>query len=156
MRLEVEYAGQRDEWGLWVTDASFGFFTADGSGRGQAAALNEDGTINSVSNPARLGSVLVLFGTGAGQTVPPSADGEVAGGSLPKPIAPVRATIPGLLPLQVLYAGAAPGQVAGVTQVNVRLPDTLPTPSRYPLSAIPVSVAVGDHESPGPVTVAVR
>ncbi len=32
-----------------------GIFTVDGSGRGQGAILNEDGTLNSPSNPARKG-----------------------------------------------------------------------------------------------------
>ena len=41
-------------------------FTSDASGKGQAAALNQDYSINSASNPAPIGSVVQLFGTGGG------------------------------------------------------------------------------------------
>src|SRR6185369_6032116 len=41
---------------------SLGLFTTDGV---HAAALNQDLTVNSQSNPAMAGSVVSLFGTGA-------------------------------------------------------------------------------------------
>ncbi len=44
-----------------VLKRSLGLFTLDGS---YAAALNQDGTVNSASNPAARGSVISLFGTG--------------------------------------------------------------------------------------------
>jgi hypothetical protein len=50
-------------------------FTADGSGKGQAAALNQDGTLNSVVNPASAASIVTVYGTGLGATVPISKDG---------------------------------------------------------------------------------
>ncbi|MBK7928014.1 MAG: hypothetical protein IPJ98_11130 [Bryobacterales bacterium] len=93
-----------------------------------AAALNEDGTVNSASNPARPGSVVVLFGTGGGATVPPS----VAGGVTPSGLRPleyppiVRDLSGSANELAVEYAGAAPGLVAGVAQINVRLPNPIP------------------------------
>jgi hypothetical protein len=49
-------------------------------------------------------------------------------------------------PLEVLYAGAAPGMVAGVIQINVRLPDRL---SRFSLWAL--RLKVGDVIGPGVV-----
>lgn len=48
-------------------------------------------------------------------------DGKVAYDELPKPLLPVSVQIDGR-PAQVLYAGAAPALVAGVLQVNVRVP----------------------------------
>jgi len=36
-----------------VFDAVPALFTADGTGHGQAAILNQDGTVNSTANPAR-------------------------------------------------------------------------------------------------------
>lgn len=91
-----------------------------------AAALNDDGTVNSASNPARPGSVVVLFGTGGGATVPPS----VAGGVTPLEPRPLEYTPivydASRRELTVEYAGAAPGLLAGVTQINVRLPNPIP------------------------------
>ena len=58
-----------------------GVFTADGSGRGQAAAVNQDGTRNGSAAPAAAGSVLSLYATGEGQTLPAGVDGKAGGGS---------------------------------------------------------------------------
>jgi uncharacterized protein (TIGR03437 family) len=41
-------------------NANPGLFTADGSGSGPAAALNEDQSANSPANPAARGSTVVL------------------------------------------------------------------------------------------------
>jgi len=102
-----------------VTAAVPGLFSADSSGSGQGAILNQDGSVNSASNPADVGSVLVLFGTGEGQTDPMGQDGLLAvGPTLPKPQLPVRVEIAGEAQ-EILYAGAAPQLVAGVIQVNV-------------------------------------
>jgi hypothetical protein len=51
---------------------SLGIFTTDGA---HAAALNQDGTVNSLSNPAPSGSIVSLFGTGA---VWPAGSGDGA------------------------------------------------------------------------------
>ncbi len=81
---------------------------------GTAAALNQDGSVNSPSNPAKLGSIAVIFGTGAGQLNPPGVDGSV--------VNPPTA-IPDLdVGYQTLYAGAAPSLVSGVFQINFLLP----------------------------------
>ena len=96
-------------------------FTVDSSGLGPGAILNQDSTLNSPANPAARGSVVVIFATGAGQTDPPGMDGQVAEGLLPKPILPISVQIGGLN-AEVLYAGAAPGLIAGVLQVNCRVP----------------------------------
>ena len=47
--------------------ASPGIYTVDGSGTGQAYVLNSDGTPNSASNPAKPGSAITIYVTGAGQ-----------------------------------------------------------------------------------------
>jgi uncharacterized protein (TIGR03437 family) len=44
-----------------------GIFTQDSSGRGQAAARNQDGSTNSAANPAKAGEVITLFATGLGR-----------------------------------------------------------------------------------------
>jgi len=127
-----------------------GLFTLDSSGRGPAAALNEDNSLNSASNPAARGSVVVLWGTGEGETNPAGIDGLPATASFPKPLQKVSATVGGL-PAKVEYLGAAPYFVAGVFQTNIRIPEGV-----TPGSAVPVVVKVGDVESPAVVTIAVK
>jgi uncharacterized protein (TIGR03437 family) len=106
------------------------FFTLNGSGSGQAAALNQDGSINSATNPAARGSTIQLFLTGAGQMTPPPADGSIT------PLAPPFATVAlgtSALYGQVVYAGAAPGLVAGAVQINILISAAAPTGSSVSL-----------------------
>jgi uncharacterized protein (TIGR03437 family) len=109
-----------------------GIFTADSSGLDQAAAFNLDGSINGPTHPAAPGSVVSFYITGAGQTNPPLTDGMIATGPA-NLILPVTATIGGQ-PAQVMYAGAAPGIVAGVYQVNAVVPAGLPNGGPLPLT----------------------
>jgi uncharacterized protein (TIGR03437 family) len=122
----------------------------DGSGAGQGAILNQNSTVNSPSNPAAKGSIIIVFATGAGQTDPGGTDGQLAGDPLPIPLLPVSVQIGGL-DAKVLYAGAAPGLVAGVLQVNCVAP--LDSPSGY---AVPIVLSVGKTSSPAGVTVAIK
>ena len=46
--------------------ASPAIFTSNGSGQGQVAAINQDGTINGPANPALNATVVTFFGTGQG------------------------------------------------------------------------------------------
>jgi uncharacterized protein (TIGR03437 family) len=91
------------------------------SSPGIFAITNQDARLNTASNPAAAGSVLILYATGEGQTSPAGVDGNVANSVFPKPILPVTVQIGGRAG-EVLYAGAAPGFVSGVLQVNVRIP----------------------------------
>jgi uncharacterized protein (TIGR03437 family) len=90
---------------------------------GYAAALNEDGTLNSKDNPAKSGSVITVWGTGAGGWAEGTQDGSFNAieplVSLPLSVAADNQQTY----LQVEFAGAAPGMVAGVFQMNVRLPE---------------------------------
>ena len=89
------------------------------------AVLNSDFSINSASNPARAGSIMSLYLTGGGQTVPASTDGEVY--AVPLPLAAATITIQGQNgPLAVTFAGAAPGLADGILQVNFQLPSVKP------------------------------
>jgi uncharacterized protein (TIGR03437 family) len=100
----------------------FGLATADASGFGQGAILNQDGTLNSASNPAAPGSIIVLYGTGAGVTTPALPDGALSlSAPFPVPAAPVTVTIGGEA-AEVLYAGDAPSLATGVLQINARIP----------------------------------
>jgi uncharacterized protein (TIGR03437 family) len=69
--------------------------------------LNQDNTLNSPTNPAQLGSVLQIFGTGM-----PDSGGVFS------------VTIQNRGNLVPLYAGAAPG-LPGLQQVNVAVPADL-------------------------------
>ncbi len=101
-----------------------GVFTFNASGSGTAVALNQDGSVNSATNPAVKGSVVVLFATGEGDTNPPGQDGLIASSDiLREPVLPVALTIGGIS-AQVLYAGASPGNVAGVMEVEAVVPAT--------------------------------
>jgi uncharacterized protein (TIGR03437 family) len=133
-----------------ITDASPALFTYNASGTGPLAAANQDGSVNTAANPAAVGSVMVFYGTGEGQTSPAGVDGQVSASVYPKPVLPVSATIGGL-PATVLYYGAAPGDVAGAFQLNVMIPSGVPTgPS------VPVTFTVGTKTSKPGVTIAVH
>src|SRR6185503_18111449 len=104
-----------------VAPSSPGIFTLGSTGAGFAAALNQDGTINSTSNPAPRGTVISLFSTGEGQTRPGGITGSITGASGAPPKLPVAVSFAGRN-AAVQFAGAAPGLVAGVMQVNVLVP----------------------------------
>jgi trimeric autotransporter adhesin len=133
-----------------VTPSAPGIFTSNQTGAGQVAAINTvDGTLNTAANPVKIGGYISLYATGEGQTAPAGMDGKL--GSTPtRPVLPVSVTVDGM-PATVLYAGGAPGQVAGLMQLNVQIPDGV-QPGGY----VPVVLQVGDASTtPGAVWVAV-
>jgi len=147
VQVQVELLGVRSSpLTLPVRSATPGLFTANSSGQGPAAALNGDLSFNNTSNPAAPGGVVVLYLTGGGQTVPPSSDGVIAMAA-DRTALTVTATIGGQS-AEVLYAGSAPGIVAGVMQVNLRVPAVS--------GAVPVVVTIDGVQSQPNVTVAVR
>jgi uncharacterized protein (TIGR03437 family) len=151
-QMQILFQGQASAaFPVSVLPATPGIFTADASGAGQALAANQDYTINSSTNPAAAGSVIVLYATGGGLTSPLVPDGSVVTTDvLPRPVLPVTASIGGQ-PATVLYAGGAPGIAAGVLQVNVQLPDGLAAGS-----SVPVILTIGGQSSQAGVTIAVR
>lgn len=88
---------------------------------------NQDGSVNSEINPAKSGSVVTFYATGWQSTFSPLADGQVV-------TAANNICFSGLIGVcsvdsfdagfsaAVLYGGAAPGIVAGISQVNLRVP----------------------------------
>ncbi|MGH9558274.1 MAG: hypothetical protein ACRD30_03475 [Bryobacteraceae bacterium] len=100
---------------------------------GQAAAANQDGTVNGPDQPAPAGSAISAYLTGLGSVDNPVADGAPATANpLSYAAATVTATIGGQ-PAQVLFAGLAPG-FAAVFQVNIAIPQL--APGAYPLQVI--------------------
>lgn len=133
-----------------VVAAVPGFFSSNASGTGQGAILNQDFTVNSSSNAADPESIVMLYGTGEGQTDPAGVDGKMAMEKFPAPVTqPITATVGGL-PADVKYAGAAPYMVAGVIQVNVQLPKGLASGSHD------VVVTIGTAKSQAGLKVAVK
>jgi uncharacterized protein (TIGR03437 family) len=149
-RLQIQ---QGERWSLpvelRVADSAPGIFTVGGSGRGQAAATNEDLSPNSAASPAPRGSVITVYGTGEGQTDPPGQDGRVIATDLRQPVLPVAARIAGAA-AEVLYLGSAPGAVSGVFQANIRIPqDVAP-------GVVPLEIQIGTARSASGVTIVVR
>jgi uncharacterized protein (TIGR03437 family) len=157
VQVTVTYQGQTSVPAtIQVFAAAPALFTADGTGTGQAAAINQDGTINSASNPAPTGSVISLYGTGGGQTSPAGVDGQVSTSPLARQSLPVQAYIGQQILLstaQLQYAGPAPGEIAGLMQINVPLPLGLRTGSTVP---VVISVGTSLSSSQSNVTIAVR
>ncbi len=101
-------------------------FTADGSATGQLLMINEDGSLNSKSNPARQGSIVIVYATGLNNTQPALATGAIAPGAAPLAVqSQLQIGSAGFGLGEIVYAGAAPGFVAGLTQINFRLPHSI-------------------------------
>jgi uncharacterized protein (TIGR03437 family) len=136
---------------LPVAEASPSLFTLDASGTGQAAVLNENLTLNGYTNPARIGTVIVLFGTGTGlYKGKANNDGEIVGASLPVPQLPIFARVGGVT-TDIIYVGGAPDIVNGVFQMNVRIPLGAPTGTK-----VPIQLTVGDVSTTASTTVAIQ
>ena len=148
----VQYQGQTSlPVNVSVAFVTPAIFTLDGSGKGQAAAINNtDGSINGAAHPVKIGGYIQFYITGAGPTNPPAVDGQPNAVPLPIPIVtPVTVTIGGQQ-VTPQFVGGAPGAVAGITQVNVQVPSGI-----TPGSAVPVVVTVGNSNSQNGVTIAV-
>ncbi len=128
-----------------VTAATPGVFAEDG----EAAALNEDGARNGSSQGAPAGSVLQLYATGLGALTGTLALGDFAPAQTLLPTAAAVSAEIGGVAAEVLFSGAAPGQIGGVYQVNVRVPVGLAA------GAQPLVLRVGGQAAP-PVRVWLR
>ena len=150
--LQIEYLGVlSNPVTLPVTATTPGIFSLAGSGRGPGAILNaKDESVNTVANPAGRGDWVSIFATGSGVTTPASVDGFLAGSTLAAPDARVSVMIGGL-PCQVNYAGAAPGFVSGLLQINAQIPGGV-----TPGPGVPVQIGIGANTSPVTVTLAVQ
>jgi len=151
-RMRVETRNQTSsELELRVAETSPGVFTINGSGSGQGAVLNQNGTVNGPGNPEQRGNVVVIYATGHGQTNPQGTTGRVlSGDDLRRVVASVIVRIGGR-PAEVLYAGSAPGLVSGALQINARIATDAATGSN-----VPVEILVGGSASQTGVTVAVQ
>lgn len=119
------------DWICSVAASAPAIFTS-GNGTGQAAAINQDGSLNSASNPAARGSIISLYATGQGNG---SASASLTIGNYPA---------------QLLYAGPAPG-FPGLMQINAQIPGGFLGPG---IQAVVFSV--GNAASQSGVTMAIR
>ena len=132
-----------------VVPSAPGLFTSNESGAGQIVAINSDNSINSSTNAAAAGSPFLLFATGEGTTNPPGTDGAITSEFFHSPVLPVSLTIGGKT-ATVVYAGSAPGLVAGVMLVEAIVPAGAGT------GAVPVVLTVGSASSQANATIALK
>ncbi len=148
----AEYRGlQSDTVTLPITPVLPALFTIDASGHGQGAILNQDYTVNGPANPAARGTFVSIYATGEGQTTPAGVDGKLAAQPLPAPQASVKVKIGGVDAVEVPYSGGAPGLLAGLIQINARVPANASTGD-----AVPVVVTFDGVSSQTGATMAVK
>lgn len=124
---------------------------------GQLAALNQDGSVNSSSNPAGPGSIVSIFLTGLGVMTPQLPDGAA-------PPVPVNTTV--VVPqiyvngqlAELLYIGNAPTLVQGLVQINLRLPNPIPPALGLPTGQVYIGLSypplgADEHYAGGAVSV---
>ncbi len=121
-----------------------GVFTLTGTGKGQAAVVNSDGTINGSTNPAGRGSWLSVYGTGFGVFNAVGTTGlKTVGGT-------VTATLGGM-DATVLYAGNTPGATDGLQQFNLQIPAGVTAGT-----AVPIVLTVNGTPTQATATVSVK
>ena len=114
---------------LPLAAVSPGLFT---SPPGYAVAVDQDGTLNSSSNPAQEGQNITLYATGLGPMTPAPADGAIVQPPLPDLTDSVQVVFgygggmngPGPQQGKVISAGPAPFSVAGLYAICVQVPVT--------------------------------
>lgn len=148
--IQVVYQGVRsDATTVPLYDTAPILFTADGSGRGRGAIVNQNGAINAPGSGAARGTVVQIYGAGGGLF-----ERDVLSGSVVDATGRFRATASVFIAgtqADVFYAGPAPGQVAGVFQINAYVPQEI-----VPGSALPITVRIGAGFSQQGVTMAVE
>jgi uncharacterized protein (TIGR03437 family) len=109
---------------------------------GLVSALNQDGSINSPSNPAKPGSVVTVFVSGGGAN--DFADGAMVPMGIYNALTTVWAG--NSRSFEVVFAGDAPGWVAGIMQINLRLPDSLPPGGTLAFTVMIGGVSTGQNQ----------
>jgi uncharacterized protein (TIGR03437 family) len=151
----VRYLGQSSNGiSVNVSTTAPGVFTANSSGTGPGAILNQNGSPNSAANPANRGDTIVVYLTGEGQTSPAGVTGKVTTVSSVPPLTPAPLLLVSVLiggqPANFSFAGEAPGFVSGVMQLNVTVPQSAGS------GAQSIVVSIGGNPSQSGVTVAIQ
>ena len=114
-------------WVFRIDSVSPGLFTANATGSGQVAAINQDNSVNDGTHPAKAGTYISLYATGQGVVDGMPADGQPA---------PTNTLITAQIPnvfingfqvptSDVQFSGLAPGFV-GLWQINAKIPANVP------------------------------
>ena len=94
----------------------------------------------------------MLYGTGEGQTIPPSVEGVRVPVIVPLPQTPFAVVVTiGGQNATVQYAGETPGLLSGLMQINVTVPPTAPVGPN-----VPVVVTINGQSTQANVTVAIQ
>lgn len=125
---------------LRVSSDAPAVFTANATGQGQAAVLNENYTPNAAANPATRGRYVIVYATGQGTQLLDEVSRQLlrlpSGFAAPAQPLYVTAQTPivtiGGVSAPVTFSGLAPGFV-GLWQLNVLLPAHAPTGNAVPL-----------------------
>jgi uncharacterized protein (TIGR03437 family) len=155
-QVQVEYQGlASDPVSIPVVAAKPAIFTAHANGIGPGAIQNQDFGMNTAFSPAQHGSFVIIYATGGGAlpASPDAQEGALATGAVP--ITGVSVRIGGV-DAQVLYAGAAPGEIVGVVQINAVVPAQAPTGSAVPVDFSIAGPNGAKFTSPPGVTLAVN
>lgn len=99
----------------------YAVWIAPSTPRAVSVVLNQDGTVNSSKNPAKSNTAVIVYATGWQANFAALADGQVATTAQDACANQCKVTSgTGSAPAAtVLYGGAAPGIVAGVSQLNL-------------------------------------
>lgn len=124
--VQVIFQGTASAPVLADVQADIAYRSLDGSGAGQAYAINPDGTLNSAQNPAPVGSIVTVQITGIGAIDPNCPEGGIASSATP-------------IPLPSTGLKSVPGAVCGLFQTTVRAA-TYPTTFQLVNSTLTVTV----------------
>jgi len=120
-----------------VAPTAPGLFTLDLSGKNALVAMNADGTLNSLANPAARGSKITFFATGTGVTSPADLDGVVESSNGQVPVTSIGLTIGGQGVVMPSVA-SLPKDVSGVLQIPVTIPANI-----FNTGPVPVVLVAG-------------
>jgi uncharacterized protein (TIGR03437 family) len=151
-QLQLIYNGAASpSFPLSIVPAAPGLFAANQRGTGQGLILNQNGTPNSATSPAAPGSVVVLFGTGAGPLFQGGVAGQIVNTTSLFPLiaGPVSVAIANVS-CQVLYAGSVPGGPQDLFQMNVVVPPGITSGNQ------PVQVSIAGAASQEDLTIAIQ
>src|ERR1035438_6822532 len=135
--IEVRYRGKTAAgFTVPVAPSAPALFTYDSTGRGLAAATDQDHLYNGFTSSAWPGDTVTLFATGIGLVGQPAAPLTV---------------IMGGATAQILHVGPAPGQL-GVTEIDVKVPMDVLATLRFVYGfemyvPVPVLLQVGETTS---------
>lgn len=129
IELEVERNGQKSGIQRFaVAAAAPVFLTPERTGPFQFCAYDRQGRLVNAENPAGSGEEVTVYVSGAGNIdrwLDETKIDQEAERS--RPLRPVELLISGAGAPAILYAGTVAGQLPGLIQVNLRLPEKLPT-----------------------------